>query len=78
MQSRAIKRSYQLGGRVLSTGTLKTLLTRGELIEREEWTVVLKKLTNAVAPSAQPFRMMGKGVSARGSGPRFTDRKHYK
>ncbi|MDF2703733.1 MAG: hypothetical protein K0S10_2679 [Rubrobacteraceae bacterium] len=40
--------------------------------------VMLRKLVNAVAPSAQPFRMMGKGSPARGGGPRLTDRKHYK
>ena len=62
----------------MSTGTLKTLLTKNELIEREEWTVVLRKLLSAIVPSAQPFRMMGKGLPGRGSGPRLTDRKHYK
>jgi hypothetical protein len=40
--------------------------------------VVLKKLVNVLAPSAQPFRMTGKGSPGRGSGPRLTDRKHYK
>ncbi len=40
--------------------------------------VILKKLINAVAASAQPFRMTGKGFPGRGSGPRLTDRKHYK
>jgi hypothetical protein len=39
---------------------------------------VLRKLVNAVAPSAQPFRMTGKGSPGRGTGPRLTDRKHYK
>ena len=62
----------------MSTGTLKTHLTRNEQIEREEWTVAFRKFINAVAPGAQPFRMMGKGLSGRGSGPRLTDRKHYK
>jgi len=57
---------------------LKTLLTKNELIESEEWTVVLRKVADALAPSAQPFRMMGKGVSGRGSGPRLTDREHHK
>jgi len=57
---------------------LKTLLTRNEPTEREERTMVLRKLLNAVVPSAQPFRMMGKGLSSRGGGPRLTDRKHYK
>jgi hypothetical protein len=46
--------------------------------EREERMVILRKLINAVAPSAQPFRMMGKGSPSRGGGPRLTDRKHYK
>jgi hypothetical protein len=40
--------------------------------------VILKKLINAVAPSAQPFRMTSKGFPGRGSGLRLTDRKHYK
>jgi hypothetical protein len=40
--------------------------------------MIFKKLRNAVAPSAQPFRMMGKSFPGRGSGPRLTDRKHYK
>jgi hypothetical protein len=40
--------------------------------------VILKRLIFAVAPGAQPFRMMGKGFPGRGSGPRLTDRKHYK
>ena len=62
----------------MSTGTLKTLLTRDELAEREERTVVLRKLKNALAPGAQPFRMMGKGLPSRGGEPRLTDRKHYK
>jgi len=62
----------------LSTGTLKTLLTKNEQVERQEWTVVLRKLLSAIVPSAQPFRMMGKGLPGRGSGPRLTDRKHYK
>jgi hypothetical protein len=62
----------------LSTGTLKTKLTRNEPTEREEWTVVLRKLLNAVAPSAQPFRMVGEGLPSRGGGPRLTDRKYYK
>ena len=61
----------------MSIGTIKTLLTRGEVIEREEWTVVLKKFTNAVAPGAQPFRMRGKSFPGKGDGPRLTDRKHY-
>jgi hypothetical protein len=58
--------------------TLSTLVTRNEPIWREEWTVILKKLINAVAPSAQPFRAAGKGLPGRGGGPRLTDRKHYK
>jgi hypothetical protein len=39
--------------------------------------VILKKLINAVAPGAQPFRMTGRGFTGRGSGPRLTDRKYY-
>ncbi len=62
----------------MSMGVLKTILTENEPIGREGWTVVLRKLVNAVAPSAQPFRMTGKGLPARGGGPRLTDRKHYK
>jgi hypothetical protein len=54
------------------------LLAKNEPIESEEWMVILKKLINAVAPSAQPFRMTGKGFPRRGGGPRLTDRKHYK
>ena len=38
----------------------------------------LKRLINAVAPSAQFHRMMGKGFPGRGSGPRLTDREHLK
>jgi hypothetical protein len=38
--------------------------------------VILKKLINAVAPGAQPFRMTGRGFTGRGSGPRLTDRPH--
>ena len=62
----------------MSMGTLRTLFTKNEPIGREDWRVVLEKLINAVAPSAQPFRMTGKGSFGRGSGPRLTDRKHYK
>jgi hypothetical protein len=54
------------------------LFTRNEPVGREGWTVVLQRLVNTVAPSAQPFRMTGKGSPGRGSGPRLTDRKHYK
>jgi hypothetical protein len=60
----------------------RTLLTRNEPIQigREEWTMMhkIKKLISAVAPSAQSFRASGKGSPGRGSGPRLTDRKHYK
>ena len=63
---------------VLSTGTLKTLLTSNEQAQREEWLVALRKLLSAVVPGSQPFRMMGKGLPGRGSGPRLTDRKHHK
>ena len=64
--------------RDLEPGILKALITRNEPIEKEEWMMIFKKLRNAVAPSAQPFRMMGKSFPGRGSGPRLTDRKHYK
>ena len=40
--------------------------------------VILKKLINAVAPSAQPFRMTGRGFTGRGSEPQLTDRRYYK
>ncbi len=40
--------------------------------------VILKSLIDALAPSAQRLRMTGKGFPGRGSGPRLTDRKHYK
>ena len=66
------------GWQVLRMGTLKTLFTKNEPIEKEEWMLVLKRLINAEAPSAQPFRMTGKSLPGRGSGPRLTDRKHYK
>jgi len=38
----------------------------------------IKKVINAMAPSAQGFRAAGKGMPGRGGGPRLTDRKHYK
>ena len=60
----------------------RTLTTRNEPIQRgrEEWTLMhkIKKLISAMAPSAQPFRATGKGSPGRASGPRLTDRKHYK
>jgi hypothetical protein len=61
----------------------RTLTTRNEPIQkrgREEWTLIhnIKKLISALAPSAQRFRASGKGSPGRGSGPRLTDRKHYK
>ena len=62
----------------MSMGVLRTIFTKNEPIGKEGWMVVLRKLVNAVAPSAQPFRMMGKGSPGRGTGPRLTDRKHYK
>ena len=62
----------------MSMATLKTLFTKNEPIGREGWGLVLRKLVNAVSPGAQPFRMTGKGSPGRGSGPRLTDRKHYK
>jgi hypothetical protein len=65
-------------GADVSMGELRTIFTKNEPIGKEDWRVVLRKLVNAVAPSAQPFRMMGKGSPGRGSGPRLTDRKHYK
>ena len=57
----------------------RTLLT-GMSRFREEWTLMhkIKKLINAMAPSAQRFRTAGKGMPGRGLGPRLTDRKHYK
>jgi hypothetical protein len=57
----------------------RTLLT-GMSRFREEWTLMhkIEKLINAMAPSAQRFRASGKGSPGRGSGPRLTDRKHYK
>ena len=54
------------------------LFTKNEPFEKEDWSVVLKKLINVLSPSAQPFRGAGKGLPSRGSGPRLTDRKHYK
>jgi len=65
-------------GADVSMGVFRTIFTKNEPIGKEGWMVVLRKLVNAVAPSAQPFRMMGKGSPGRGSGPRLTDRKHYK
>jgi hypothetical protein len=65
-------------GADVSMGVLRTIFTKNEPIGKEDWRVVLRKLVNAVAPSAQPFRMIGKGSPGRGSGPRLTDRKHYK
>ena len=62
----------------MSASTLKTLLTKNGSIEEEERMSILKKLINAVAPSAQPFRTTGEGLPGRGSGPRLTDREHYK
>ena len=60
----------------------RTLTTRNDLIqrEREEWTLMhkIKKLTSALAPSAQRYRASGKGSPGRGGGPRLTDRKHFK
>ena len=41
-------------------------------------TGTLRKLINAIVPSAQPFRTTGKGLPGTASGPRLTDRKHYK
>ena len=38
----------------------------------------IKTLISAMAPGAQSFRASGKGSPGRGSGPRLTDRKHYK
>jgi hypothetical protein len=60
----------------------RMLTTRNEPIQRgrEEWTLIhkIKKLISALAPSAQRFRASGKGSPGRGSGPRLTDRKHFK
>jgi len=57
---------------------LKALLTKNRPAEREDWTMVLRKLLSAVMPGVQPFRMLGKGLPGWGGGPRLTDRKHYK
>jgi hypothetical protein len=60
----------------------RTLLTGMSRFREEErsWTLMhkIKKLINAMAPSAQRFRASGKGSPGRGGGPRLTDRKHYK
>ena len=64
--------------RFSSMETLKTLFTKNEPLGKAEWSVVLRKLLSVLAPSAQPFRGAGKGLPSRGSGPRLTDRKHYK
>ena len=66
------------GSGLLSMETLKTLFTKNEPLGKEDWSVVLKRLINVLSPSAQPFRGAGKGLPSRGSGPRLTDRKHYK
>ena len=58
--------------------TLRTLFTKNEPLGKEDWYVVLKTLISVPAPSAQPFRGAGNGLPSRGSGPRLTDRKHYK
>jgi hypothetical protein len=65
-------------GADVSMGVLRTIFTNNEPIGKEDWRVGLKKLVNAVSPGAQPFRMTGKGSPGRGTGPRLTDRKHYK
>jgi hypothetical protein len=62
----------------VSMGVLRTLFASNEPIGKDDWRVVLSKLVNAVSPAAQPFRMTGKGSPGRGTGPRLTDRKHYK
>ena len=62
----------------MSMETLKTLFAKNEPLGKEDWSVLLKKLINGLSPSAQPFRGVGKGLPSRGSGPRLTDRKHYK
>ncbi len=62
----------------MSMKTLKTLFTKNEPLGKADWGVILRKLVDVLAPSAQPFRGMGKGLPSRGSGPRLTDRKHYK
>ena len=62
----------------MSIKTLKTLFTKNEPLGKEDWNVVLEKLINVLSPSVQPFRGAGKGLPSRGSGPRLTDRKHYK
>jgi hypothetical protein len=62
----------------VSMGVMRTILTKNELIGGKGWGVALERLVNAVSPAAQPFRMTGKGSTGRGTGPRLTDRKHYK
>jgi hypothetical protein len=62
----------------MSMGVLRTIFTNNEPIGKDDRRVALRKLVNAVSPAAQPFRMMGKDSPGRGTGPRLTDRKHYK
>jgi hypothetical protein len=62
----------------MSVGTIRMLFTRNEPLGKEDWNVVLEKLINVLSPSVQPFCGAGKGLPSRGSGPRLTDRKHYK
>lgn len=59
-------------------GALKTILTKNEPIGSADWRILLRRLVNALGSGAQPFRMSGKGSPGRGTGPRLTDRKHYK
>ncbi len=62
----------------MSLGVLKLLVTKNEPVEREERRMTFKNLRYVLAPTAQPFRMMGKSFPGRGRGPRLTDRKYYK
>jgi hypothetical protein len=54
------------------------MLTKNEPMKKEDWMVVVKRIFTGLRPSEQPFRGMGKSSPGRGSGPRLTDRKHYK
>lgn len=57
---------------------IRTILTQNEPLKKEDWMVVIRSVFRALAPGAQPFRGMGKSFPGRGTGPRLTDRKHYK
>lgn len=57
---------------------IRATLTQNEPMKKEDWMVVIKRVFRAMSPGAQPFRGMGKSFPGRGTGPRLTDRKHYK